>query len=64
MSEGNKNCVYCGKTSEDVPLIQFEFKGNRYSICPGHLPVLIHDPHKLGEKLPGAAGLSPSDHGH
>lgn len=55
-------CVACKRDSEQVPLISFQYKGADLSICPEHLPVLIHDPTKLAEVLPGADGLQPADH--
>lgn len=61
-SETTKGCVACGRGSDRVPLIDFEFGGRSHRICPQHLPVLIHDPTQLTGRLPGAEGLSPADH--
>lgn len=55
-------CIVCKRGSADVPLISFRFKGSDLWICPQHLPILIHDPGKLIDVLPGAEGLSPADH--
>jgi len=55
-------CLVCRKSSDEVPLISFQFKGKGLWICPQHLPILIHDPGKLESVLPGADGLSPADH--
>lgn len=55
-------CVACGRRSDDVPLIQFEFRGRRARICAQHLPVLIHDPAQLAGRLEGAETLSPAEH--
>jgi len=52
-----KVCLVCNRNEQDVPLIQLDFKGNNYYICPQHLPVLIHDPDQLEGKLPGAEEL-------
>lgn len=65
MSEGKREaavCLVCGKPSDEVPLISFEFKGTSLWICPQHLPILIHDPAKLSGLLPGAEGLKPASH--
>jgi hypothetical protein len=45
-----------------VPLLTLEFQGRKFSICPQHLPMLIHDPQALVGKLPGAEGMQPADH--
>ena len=46
-------CLYCEKTSEEMPLIRLTFQGKELWICPQHLPLLIHEPAKLAGKLPG-----------
>jgi hypothetical protein len=30
------------------------YRGQKLNICPQHMPVLIHDPHKLVSILPDA----------
>ena len=55
-------CLVCGRTSDVVPLLAFEYRGQERRICPQHLPVLIHSPGRLAEVLPGAASLGPADH--
>ncbi|HHL71165.1 MAG TPA: hypothetical protein ENJ29_01530 [Bacteroidetes bacterium] len=57
-----KSCVFCERTSDQVPLIGLEFRGTTLAICPQHMPVLIHDPGQLVGKMPGAENLSPADH--
>lgn len=52
-------CLVCKHTSEQTPLIAFEFQGKTYFVCPQHLPLLIHKPHELVGLLPGADKLSP-----
>jgi len=49
-----KKCIICGKTKEEIPLTEFEYKDQMFWICPQHIPVLIHDPHKMEDLLPGA----------
>jgi hypothetical protein len=39
-------------------LVQLEFKGKDFWICPQHIPVLIHDPQKLEGKLPDAENMT------
>jgi hypothetical protein len=59
----NSQCVFCERKEDEVPLLQFRFRGNDLRICPQHLPVLIHDPARLVGKLPGAEDLRPAE-GH
>ena len=54
--------MVCRKSSEEIPLISFQYKGTGLWICPQHLPVLIHDPAKLAGLLPGAESFEPADH--
>ena len=61
MSEG-KVCLACGRGSDEAPLLALEFRGATRWICPQHLPMLIHDPAQLADRLPGADRLRPADH--
>ena len=56
------HCVYCERTSDEVPLVSIEFKGQQLKICSQHLPILIHNPGELIDKMPGAEGLRAADH--
>jgi hypothetical protein len=62
MTDDTSACLVCKKTSGEIPLISFRYRGNDLFICPQHLPILIHDPTKLAEVLPGADGFQPADH--
>ena len=56
-------CIHCERTSDEVPLIPIIFRGKESWICPQHLPVLIHTPAKLADKLPGVEFLgAPEEH--
>jgi hypothetical protein len=44
-------CVLCERNSEEVPLIAFEYKGEDYFVCTGHLPTLLHKPEMFEGKL-------------
>jgi hypothetical protein len=57
-------CIYCGASSDQAPLIPFRFQGSEHHICSQHLPILIHEPQKLAEKLPGAESLKGRGHQH
>jgi len=52
-----KTCLFCHRDTHDVPLVQLEYKGKNYYICPQHIPVLIHDPSQLEGLLPGAENM-------
>jgi hypothetical protein len=53
MTDSTPVCIYCQRSSEQIPLIQLLYKGKEHWICPQHLPILIHKPGQLSEKLPG-----------
>lgn len=55
-------CLACRRTSDEIPLITFRYRGADHAICPQHLPLLIHSPGRLADVLPGAEGMSPADH--
>jgi hypothetical protein len=56
----DRKCIGCGKSSDETPLIPFEYLESKYWICPQHMPVLIHKPEELVGKLPGAENLNPA----
>ena len=58
MTQGEAVCLVCKRDSDEIPLISFRYKGSGLFICPQHLPILIHDPTKLAEVLPGADDLT------
>ena len=67
MPDPNPTCLYCGITSDQIPLVSLFFNGTPYWICPQHLPILIHQPAKLAGKLPGIeniTGLEDAAQGH
>lgn len=63
MSAQQPYCLYCERTSDEVPLISMVYRGKEVWICPQHLPILIHQPAKLAHKLPGAEHLQAAE-GH
>ncbi len=44
-------CLNCGRTEEEVPLVAQRFRGKQVWICTGCMPVVIHHPHLVMEKL-------------
>lgn len=57
-------CIYCGQSEQSVPLLSMQFRGQQFSICPQHLPVLIHQPARLADKLPGIELIQPAEGHH
>ncbi len=57
-------CVQCGTTEMSAPLLEFRFRGETGWICSACLPILIHQPEKIGAGLPGAADIPRPPHGH
>jgi hypothetical protein len=55
-------CIVCERTDHEVPLLLMSYLGVEYSICPQHLPILIHKPEQLADRLPGASNLSGHSH--
>ena len=57
-------CLKCGKTDEQTPLLSLTFKGESKHICAQCLPILIHKPQQLTDKLPGfvPSGAAPHEH--
>ncbi len=51
MTKEEKHCLNCGCSDAEKPLVMLSFGGQPLSICPQCLPVLIHHPERLGEKL-------------
>lgn len=64
MQQPVPQCVECSRTSNEVPLITLTYRDQTFSICPQHMPVLIHDPARLVGKLPGAGNLEPGESDH
>lgn len=56
-NHNEKVCLVCKQDENSVPLVQLDFKGNNYFICPQHIPVLIHNPDQLKGMFPGADEL-------
>jgi hypothetical protein len=56
-------CIACERSSDEVPLLAVRHRGEDLWICSQHLPILIHKPEQLAQKLPGAQNLSAPE-GH
>ena len=47
------SCLNCGSSEIERPLLTLQFQGKELQICPQCLPILIHKPDQLADKLPG-----------
>ncbi len=65
MIDKNKSqvCINCGTTEQHVPLISIRFNQVGDWICTQCLPMLIHNPKRLSQVLPGIKAV-PTEHGH
>lgn len=52
--ENQPKCLFCGKTSDETPLVNLTYQSQPLWICSQHLPMLIHEPSKLSEQLAAA----------
>ncbi len=57
-------CIVCERDAQQVPLLAIQYQQETYWICPQHLPVLIHKPEQLADKLPGLESLSQPEEQH
>jgi len=58
-------CLNCASSEQEKPLLSIKFQGNEIYICPQCLPVLIHKPANLADKLPGSENFGqPAEHHH
>jgi len=64
MNKVDGKCLYCERSSDEVPLISLHYQGNAVWICPQHLPILIHKPAQLADKLPGVEKLAGTEEDH
>ena len=55
----NLTCLNCGASEMDRPLVAIKFQEKEFYICPQCLPILIHQPDQLVDKLPG---FQPTDY--
>lgn len=58
-------CLNCGASETDRPLLALKFQQKELYICPQCLPILIHKPYELADKLPDfmpSENPPPDDH--
>lgn len=55
------HCLNCHRSETEIPLVSLRFNGRQTWICSLCLPVLIHKPQQLVDKLEGLAHINASD---
>jgi hypothetical protein len=61
----NNVCLNCGLSEQEKPLLTIKYQHDEIYICPQCLPVLIHKPANLADKLPGTENFgAPTEHHH
>jgi hypothetical protein len=58
------SCINCEKSQAETPLLRFTFQGDDLYICSSCLPILIHKPDRLADRLAGAERIEASQHSH
>jgi hypothetical protein len=56
-----QHCLNCNRPETEIPLVSLRYAGRPAWICSQCMPVLIHNPQKLAEKLPGAEHIAPAE---
>jgi hypothetical protein len=65
MNNNQEKCLYCERDADQIPLIALRYGTQSLWICPQHLPILIHKPEQLADRLPGAVFLGEAEgHSH
>lgn len=58
-------CLNCGMSEQERPLLTLKFQGKERYLCPQCMPIMIHKPDQLADKLPGfQPPVTPSPHDH
>lgn len=61
----DSTCLNCGISEQERPLLTLKFQGRDLYLCPQCMPIMIHKPYQLADKLPGfKPPVTPSTHEH
>ena len=58
-----RSCLNCNRTEQEHPLLKLAYQGGELYLCPQCLPILIHKPHQLADKIPGFTPPDPPQPG-
>jgi len=64
MESSLPKCLVCERTSDQTPLLILRYQDSDFWICAQHLPILIHKPHELADRLPNLDLAEPPDAHH
>jgi hypothetical protein len=64
MSSTQLVCLVCNRNTDQTPLLALRYQESDLWICPQHLPILIHKPHELADRLPNLDLAGPPDAHH
>ena len=56
------HCLNCGRSEQEVPLVSLRYAGEARWICSQCFPLVIHQPQRLADKLPGVEKLPATEH--
>ncbi len=54
-----EHCLNCNRPETETPLVTLRMAGRSLWICPQCLPILIHHPEQLTDKLEQATRIVP-----
>jgi hypothetical protein len=58
------HCLNCGRSEQDVPLVNLRYGSETRWICSQCFPLLIHHPERLSGKLPHAEQIAAAADEH
>ena len=53
-------CLNCNRSETKTPLVNLRYAGKESWICTQCLPLLIHQPEQIADKIAAAGQTSPS----
>jgi hypothetical protein len=62
LSKSGEQCLNCGQSEYETPLLHLRYDGSEQWICSQCLPTLIHAPQKMAGKLKNAENIKPAAH--
>jgi hypothetical protein len=57
-----EKCLNCEVNEDEKPLLAIRYQNEQLFICPQCLPILIHKPSNLAEKIHNVQKIQPSEH--
>ncbi len=51
MENNVQQCLNCGRTEEELPLVAQRYRGHHIWICTACMPVVIHHPERVMARL-------------